>query len=49
MSAFYSCEYDEKLIGKMVCFSFHPRKILTTGEGGWPPQATRVDGATSSA
>lgn len=31
-------EYDGKLIGKplgtMACFSFHPRKILTTGEGG---------------
>jgi dTDP-4-amino-4,6-dideoxygalactose transaminase len=31
-------EYDGNLIGKplgtMACFSFHPRKILTTGEGG---------------
>jgi perosamine synthetase len=31
-------EYDGRLIGKplgaMACFSFHPRKILTTGEGG---------------
>jgi perosamine synthetase len=31
-------EYDGALIGKplgtMACFSFHPRKILTTGEGG---------------
>lgn len=31
-------EYDRELIGKpigtMACFSFHPRKILTTGEGG---------------
>ena len=31
-------EYDGTLIGKPVgtiaCFSFHPRKILTTGEGG---------------
>lgn len=31
-------EYDGQLIGKplgtMACFSFHPRKILTTGEGG---------------
>jgi len=31
-------EYDGKLIGqplgKIACFSFHPRKILTTGEGG---------------
>jgi dTDP-4-amino-4,6-dideoxygalactose transaminase len=31
-------EYDGKLVGKplgkMACFSFHPRKILTTGEGG---------------
>jgi perosamine synthetase len=31
-------EYDGSLIGKpigtMACFSFHPRKILTTGEGG---------------
>jgi perosamine synthetase len=31
-------EYDSRLIGspmgKMACFSFHPRKILTTGEGG---------------
>ncbi|WP_213806337.1 DegT/DnrJ/EryC1/StrS family aminotransferase [Granulicella sp. dw_53] len=31
-------EYDGKLIGAplgtMACFSFHPRKILTTGEGG---------------
>jgi dTDP-4-amino-4,6-dideoxygalactose transaminase len=30
--------YDARLIGKplgtMACFSFHPRKILTTGEGG---------------
>ena len=30
--------YDQALIGKplgiMACFSFHPRKILTTGEGG---------------
>lgn len=30
--------YDRALIGKplgaMACFSFHPRKILTTGEGG---------------
>jgi perosamine synthetase len=23
-----------KPLGKMACFSFHPRKILTTGEGG---------------
>src|SRR5258708_2137253 len=31
-------EYEGRLIGAlvgdMVCFSFHPRKILTTGEGG---------------
>jgi perosamine synthetase len=31
-------EYEGTLIGKplgrMACFSFHPRKILTTGEGG---------------
>jgi dTDP-4-amino-4,6-dideoxygalactose transaminase len=31
-------EYDGKLVGKplgkMACFSFHPRKVLTTGEGG---------------
>ncbi len=31
-------EYDGELIGKpigdMACFSFHPRKIMTTGEGG---------------
>jgi perosamine synthetase len=31
-------EYGGELIGKplgtMACFSFHPRKILTTGEGG---------------
>jgi perosamine synthetase len=31
-------EYDGRLIGRphtlMACFSFHPRKILTTGEGG---------------
>ena len=31
-------EYDGQLIGRphslMACFSFHPRKILTTGEGG---------------
>ena len=31
-------EYNGELIGKplgvMACFSFHPRKILTTGEGG---------------
>jgi perosamine synthetase len=31
-------EYEGKLIGKplgkMACFSFHPRKVLTTGEGG---------------
>jgi dTDP-4-amino-4,6-dideoxygalactose transaminase len=31
-------EYDGKRIGapysSMACFSFHPRKILTTGEGG---------------
>jgi dTDP-4-amino-4,6-dideoxygalactose transaminase len=31
-------KYGGKLIGKplgtMACFSFHPRKILTTGEGG---------------
>ena len=31
-------EYDGQLIGKplgtMACFSFHPRKVLTTGEGG---------------
>ncbi len=31
-------EYDGHLIGKplgtMACFSFHPRKVLTTGEGG---------------
>lgn len=31
-------EYEGSLIGKplgtMACFSFHPRKILTTGEGG---------------
>jgi perosamine synthetase len=31
-------KYDQALIGKplgvMACFSFHPRKILTTGEGG---------------
>jgi len=31
-------EYDAQLIGKPIgkiaCFSFHPRKILTTGEGG---------------
>jgi perosamine synthetase len=31
-------EYEGKLIGRplgrMACFSFHPRKVLTTGEGG---------------
>ena len=31
-------EYDGRLIGRpdslIACFSFHPRKILTTGEGG---------------
>lgn len=31
-------EYEGKLIGKplgkLACFSFHPRKVLTTGEGG---------------
>ncbi len=31
-------EYDGRKIGQplgtMACFSFHPRKILTTGEGG---------------
>jgi perosamine synthetase len=31
-------EYDGRLIGRplgtLACFSFHPRKILTTGEGG---------------
>ncbi|MBN9616605.1 MAG: aminotransferase DegT [Acidobacteriales bacterium 59-55] len=31
-------QYDQALIGKplgtIACFSFHPRKILTTGEGG---------------
>lgn len=31
-------EYGDRLIGaprgKLACFSFHPRKILTTGEGG---------------
>jgi perosamine synthetase len=31
-------EYDGQLIGRpigeMACFSFHPRKIMTTGEGG---------------
>jgi perosamine synthetase len=31
-------EYEGELIGRplgtMACFSFHPRKILTTGEGG---------------
>lgn len=31
-------EYEERLIGApvgtMACFSFHPRKVLTTGEGG---------------
>jgi perosamine synthetase len=31
-------EYEDQLIGRplgtMACFSFHPRKILTTGEGG---------------
>jgi len=31
-------EYEGQMIGKplgtMACFSFHPRKILTTGEGG---------------
>jgi perosamine synthetase len=31
-------EYEGQLIGRphslMACFSFHPRKILTTGEGG---------------
>ena len=31
-------EYEGKLIGSpvgdMACFSFHPRKIMTTGEGG---------------
>jgi len=31
-------EYEDKRIGSpyssMACFSFHPRKILTTGEGG---------------
>jgi perosamine synthetase len=31
-------EYDGRLIGQplgtMACFSFHPRKVLTTGEGG---------------
>jgi len=31
-------EYESEIIGRplglMACFSFHPRKILTTGEGG---------------
>lgn len=31
-------EYERELVGRplgtMACFSFHPRKILTTGEGG---------------
>lgn len=31
-------QYDQEFIGKplgtIACFSFHPRKILTTGEGG---------------
>jgi perosamine synthetase len=44
-------EYDGKRIGSpysfMACFSFHPRKILTTGEGGMittadPEAAARV-------
>ena len=38
-------EYDGALIGKplgiMACFSFHPRKILTTGEGGMITTADR--------
>jgi perosamine synthetase len=38
-------EYEGKRIGSpytsMACFSFHPRKILTTGEGGMVTTANR--------
>lgn len=41
-------EYEGKRIGSpyssMACFSFHPRKILTTGEGG---MITTADGAAA--
>jgi perosamine synthetase len=30
----YNGELIGRPIGRMACFSFHPRKILTTGEGG---------------
>jgi perosamine synthetase len=30
----YNSELIGRPIGRMACFSFHPRKILTTGEGG---------------
>jgi perosamine synthetase len=30
----YKDELIGRPIGRMACFSFHPRKILTTGEGG---------------
>lgn len=30
----YNNELIGRPIGRMACFSFHPRKILTTGEGG---------------
>lgn len=30
----YNDELIGRPIGRMACFSFHPRKILTTGEGG---------------
>jgi perosamine synthetase len=30
----YKNELIGRPIGRMACFSFHPRKILTTGEGG---------------
>ncbi len=34
IGAEYVGELIGKPIGEMACFSFHPRKILTTGEGG---------------
>ena len=30
----YNSELIGRPIGRLACFSFHPRKILTTGEGG---------------
>jgi dTDP-4-amino-4,6-dideoxygalactose transaminase len=34
IGAEYQSEPVGKPVGDMACFSFHPRKILTTGEGG---------------